>query len=159
MALEGAGHTAGTLSPTSPSSLPLWECMGGAERGYGGLHELGPHCGAPTSHLSDRAPSTSPPISMPAMKIDWASSFSLPELHTKSHCTRERGPGSSVQPGLSSALSLGPRVRSLSQRPPLASPSLVPFGLARGSLGPCHMASGQFSCHTPRSVLKLRRLT
>ena len=65
---------------------------------------MGPHCRAPASHLSDKAPSTSPPISMPAMKIDWASSFSLLDLHTKSHCTGERG-GQAAQ---SSPLSLGP---------------------------------------------------
>lgn len=45
---------------------------------------------APVSHLSDRSPSTIPPISVPAMNIDWAISFSLLDSHTKSHCARER---------------------------------------------------------------------
>jgi hypothetical protein len=118
------GHMARVILSTSPSSCLLGSVWGGQNVPVGGVL-MG--C-ARKSHLSDSSPNVGPPINMPAMKIDWAISFSLPELHTKSHCTRARkGQPSSVQPSLPShAQSATPHLCSLSHHPGMASLNLAP---------------------------------
>lgn len=170
---RGWPHSKDHLSPLPQllASLGVHGCNGEGREVSMGCASPGE---APASHLSDRSPSTSPPISMPAMKIDWAISFSLLELHTRSHCAgeRESHPATRLSPAqpLSCAQPAPPCVRSLPQRRCLASLSLAP---APGAASPfrlalwfcndnipsahvaCHMVCEVCSAVTVRSVFKL----